>query len=114
MAAKFGRLLILVASLGVGLVAAAAAGPSSSPSPSVSQSACVFDNRYTFSSEPCAPFTRIGIKVRAAIPATAFGADTPPSEIGALDDGSVMVQTDRSGEYRIVDGRLTPLWHPNP
>jgi 6-phosphogluconolactonase (cycloisomerase 2 family) len=114
MGAKFGRLLILVASLGVGLVAAAAAGPSSSPSPSVSQSACVFDNRYTFSSEPCAPFTRVGIKIRAAIPATAFGADTPPSEIGALDDGSVIVQTDRSGEYRIVDGRLTPLWHPNP
>ena len=114
MTAKFSRLLVLGASLGVGLVAAAAAGPGPSPSPTLSQSSCVFDNRYTFSSEPCAPFTRVGIKVKAAIPATAFGADTPPSEIGTLDDGSIVVQTDRSGLYRLVDGKLKLLWHPNP
>ncbi len=40
--------------------------------------------------------------------------ETPPVDIGVLDDGSIIVQTDRYGLYRIVDGRLQALWQPAP
>jgi hypothetical protein len=49
-----------------------------------------------------------------AVPNIAFGKDLKAQHIAVLDDGSVMVQTDRSGLYRILRGRVHQLWAPNP
>ncbi|HYL27715.1 MAG TPA: hypothetical protein VEW74_07755, partial [Candidatus Nitrosotalea sp.] len=45
---------------------------------------------------------------------TAFGEDHQPLDIAVLGDGSVLVQTDDYGLYRIVNGRIHELWAPNP
>ena len=97
------------------IVAGATPGPSASPATSAkSRPHCVFENSYTFSSAPCAPFRKVGIRVQAAISSSAFGADAPPEDIRVLDDGSVMVQTDRYGLYRIAGRRPRVLWWPAP
>lgn len=83
------RLAVLFAAA---LVAGAATGPSPSPSG--------------------APFTHAGIRVKAVVPRSAFGAATPV-DIGVLEDGSLIVQTEGYGLYRIVDGHVRVLWPSN-
>ncbi len=101
--------------LAAALIAGATPGPSASPPAGQnSQPHCVIENRYSPFTYPCAPFTKVGIRIKAAIPSSAFGTDAPPADSGILDDGSVMVQTDRHGLYRIAGGRLQRLWPPGP
>ena len=100
--------------LGVMLLAGASPLPSPSPT-SKSAQPCVFANPYSFPNpQPCASFTTVGARILSIIPSSAFGKGLQPEEIVALDDGSVMVRTNRSGLFRVVKGRIIRLWRPNP
>ena len=102
--------MLLVLALVTGAIASASASP-----PAVHRDfrPCVFTDRARIDT-PCAAFTTAGLKVLTAIPAGAFGRDNSPEDIGVLDDGSVMVRTDRDGLYRIVDRHIQMVWRPNP
>lgn len=103
------RLSVLLA---VVVVAGAGAGPSASPPAGRQTRPCVFSYGSSFSRSSCAPFTKVGIRVLAAFPNRAFGTDLTPQDIAVLDDGSLIVQTDRYGLYRIADGHTQVLWRP--
>lgn len=103
------RLSVLLA---VVVVAGAGAGPSASPPAGRETRPCVFSYGPSFSRSSCAPFTKVGIRVLAAFPSRAFGTDQAPQDIAVLDDGSLIVQTDRYGLYRIANGHMQALWRP--
>lgn len=102
--------ILLVLALVTGGIASASASP---PAAHRDFHPCVFTDRARIDT-PCAAFTTAGLKVLTAIPASAFGRDNSPEDIGVLDDGSVMVRTDRDGLYRIVDRHIQMVWRPNP
>lgn len=105
------RLIVLTA---VAIVATS--GASLSPAPPArpaTPAPCVYWFRSPFSL-PCARFTTVGIRVLHSIPSSAFGNDRSPQDIAAFENGSLMVQTDGYGLYRIVNGRLQKLWPPTP
>ncbi len=88
--------------------------PSTSPARAVTQP-CVFENPYSFQNSPaCASFTTVGTHILSIIPSSGFGKGLEPENIAALDDGSLMVQTNRSGLFRVVNRRIVQVWRPNP
>ncbi len=99
--------------LAAAILSGAAAGPSAPPTaPHQSFRACALSDPSRFD-VLCAPFTKAGITVLTAIPSGVFGRDTPPQGIAVLDDGTVMVRTDRDGLYRIANRRVQKAWQPN-
>ncbi|HEV3092558.1 MAG TPA: beta-propeller fold lactonase family protein [Candidatus Cybelea sp.] len=98
--------------LAMAVLNGAAAGPSASPAvPRRSVRSCALSNQSRFDAA-CAPFDKAGIRVVTAFQSSAFGRDTLPQDIAVLDDGTVMVRTDRDGLYRIADRRVQKVWQP--
>lgn len=111
MTGKLVKWLMLGASLG--LLAIGARAITTPAAHHQSRTPCVFGNSFNQSSVPCAPFTRVGIRVLSTFASTSFGNDTSPVDIATLYDGSVMVKTEALGLDRIAGGRLQRLWQPN-
>lgn len=105
------RLTLLLAS---GPLTGAVAG-TGAPPPAANQTAhpCAMPS-WKASDASCTPFANVGVKFLAAFPSGAFGRDTTPRHIVTLDNGSVIVQTDRDGLYRIAGGRVRGLLPSNP
>lgn len=74
-------------------------------------SPCVFARQWG-TSVVCTPFTTVGMRILRVIPNVAFGKDARPDDVAVLDDGAVLVHTDRNGLFRIVQGRITAVWLP--
>lgn len=82
----------------------------SSPGPRTNP--CVFARQWG-TSVACTPFKTVAIHVLNVFPNSAFGEDVLPEDVVPLDDGTILVHTQRNGLFRIVNGRITTVWRPH-